>query len=145
MIRAPTQKSRLIARTGMGLVACALVLDAWFSPPLPPFSTPIFSLVALGTMQWAKQIRESDGVEIPDSVMRDGKAIAYAEMTTVLACALGVGVVLTARNLGASKAVQQWATAGALCAFLVNVLVVRFTKPRFDALMLAAATRSPGS
>src|ERR1700692_3393796 len=45
--RAPTNKSRLIAGAGMLMVAGALVLDGWFSPPLPPLSTPILGAIAV--------------------------------------------------------------------------------------------------
>jgi len=72
MARAPTKKSRMIASASLLLVAAGLVLDGWFSPPIPPVNTPLFGFAAIALMQIAKQTREAEGQEIPDSVLKNG-------------------------------------------------------------------------
>lgn len=145
MAKAPTRKSRLIAATGICLVGGALVLDAWFSPPLPRFSTPIFSLLAVGFMQWAKQVREYEGIDVPDDVMRRGKTIAYIEVASALACGFSVMTVLISQEFGLSKRLLQWETTAALLLFACMFTLLAVTRSRFDAMMAADSNHSAGS
>lgn len=121
-------------------IAVGLVLDAWFSPPLPPMSTPLLGAVAVVLMQLAKQTREAEGKEIPASVMKDGAWIANTEVLLSLICALCVFATLGMKMSGTSKPFQQAATIATLSAFAFTAVVFRFTRARFDALMIANAS-----
>jgi hypothetical protein len=135
MLRAPTRKSRLIARTGLVLVACGMVLDAWLRPPVPQLSAIVFSVVSVGMMQWAKQVRESDGQQIPESVVKSGAAVANIEAIAAVFCGLCVFAILAGRESGASKHFQRWETAASLFIFLGATILYAFTRAKFDALM----------
>lgn len=138
MPKAPTKKSRMIANVGVGLIVVALVLDAWFSPPLPRLSTPALGLVALLMMQMAKQSREAEGVEIPVAVMNAGSWIANIEVAIALADGLCVMAILAMEVSGASTHYQQVATIATLVLFAMTIVAFRFTRARFDAMMKAA-------
>jgi hypothetical protein len=138
MLKAPTKKSRMIARAGAALIAIGLILDAWFSPPLPRLSIPILSFVVVTMMQWAKKVRESDGVEVPIAVVKRGSYIANIEVSFALADGLCVAGVLGAEITGASNLYRQIATVGTLALFVISFLVFRLTRARFEALMKAA-------
>lgn len=135
----------MIANTGAGLVAVALVLDAWFVPPLPIFFTLPSSVVALVTMLVAKQVRESEGTEIPAVVQQTGSPIANIEVGFSLVDGLFVAAILSIENFGVSKIYQQIVTIGALAMFATTIVVFRFTRRRFDALMRAAGVDSSTS
>ena len=144
MARAPTKKSRMIASASLLLVAAGLVLDGWFSPPIPPVNTPLFGFAAIALMQIAKQTREAEGQEIPDSVLKNGAWIANTEVLLAAICGLGVSLTLGMVVLGASKPLQQVATIGTLSVFAATAVVFQFTRARFDALMSAATTTAGG-
>jgi len=138
MAKAPTAKSRLIANGGVALIAVGLVLDAWFSPPIPRVSVLVLSLVAIVIMQLAKQAREADGVVIPASVAISGASIANAEVSLALIDGLCVMIVLGMELSGVPKFYQQIATGIALVMFAITFFVFRVTRNRFNALMQAA-------
>ena len=120
MAKAPTKKSRMIAGAGLGLVALALVLDEWFSPPLPRLSIPALGLAAVVMMQIAKKIRETEGVEIHVAVIKAGSWIANIEVAIALADSLGVTAILAMEMSGVSRLYQQAATIGTLVLFAMT-------------------------
>jgi hypothetical protein len=142
MAKAPTKKSRMFALAGASVVIAALVLDAWFSPPLPPISTPIFGLVVVMLMQLAKQTREADGVQIPDVVTKESASIANSEVLLSIIC--GLGVLASLGMSGVSKQYERVAVVATLCFFAFTAVVFRFTRARFDALMRAAGVDPAG-
>ena len=129
----------MIALVGVILVAVALVLDAWFSPPLLPISTPILGFVAAALMQLAKQTREADGAEIPEVVVKNGASIANTEALLSLVCGLLVCVTFVMAHMEMLKQYQQAATVATLSFFGLTSLLFRITRARFDALMKAAS------
>ena len=145
MPKAPTAKSRMIANGGAGLIAVGLILDAWFSPPIPRVSILLFGFVAVAIMQWAKQTREADGVVIPDSVMKSGVAIANTEISLALIDALCVMIVLGMEISDVAKSYEQIATGVALAMFAITFFVFRITRSRFDALMQVAVVNLPAN
>ena len=138
MAKYPTKKSRRFAWSGIILVVMGLVLDAWFSPPLPRISTPISGFVTLALMQLAKQTREADGAIIPEAVVKEGAAIANAEALLSILCAFGVFTCIGIELAGSPKQYARVATIVTLCCFGVTAAVLRFTRARYDALMRAA-------
>jgi hypothetical protein len=140
MLRAPTKKSRMNARASVALVAVALVLDGWFIPPLPRLSIPVLGLGAFVMMQIAKQTRETEGVEIPAEVIKAGGTIANVEVSLGLVGGLCVFAVLAMGMAGVPTLYRQLATVGTLLLFAVTLVIFRFTKARFDALMKARGT-----
>jgi hypothetical protein len=142
MAKYPTKKSRMIAFFGTILVAVALVLRAWFSPPLPPISISIFVFTAIVLWEVAKRTREAGGVQIPEGVAKKGAFIANAEVLLSLICGLSVCVNLGL--FGASKLYERTATIVTLCLFAFTAVAFRFTRARFDALMRAAGVDPAG-
>jgi len=134
----------MIALAGAAVVVLGLVLDAWFSPPLPPVNTPVLGLVTIGLMQLAKQTREAEGREIPESVTRNGAWIANTEVLFGLLCGLGTTASLCMEIFGAPKSSQRALTVATLFIFAVTTVVFRFTRARFDVLMNEASA-SPAS
>ncbi len=144
MAKAPTKKSRMFALAAVSLIIAALMLDAWLSPPLPPISTPIFSLVAVLLMQLAKQTREAEGVQIPEVVAKEGASIANTEVLLSIICGLGVFISIGTELSRAAKQYERVATVVTLCFFVFTAVVFRFTRARFDALMRAAGVDPAG-
>lgn len=144
MAKAPTKKSRMFALAAVSVVIAALVLDAWFSPPLPSVSAPIFGLVAVVLMQLAKRTREADGVQIPDTVASESTSIANTEAALAVICGLGVCISLGMELSRVPKTYAQAATVVTLCFFAFTALAFRFTRARFDALMKAAGVDPAG-
>lgn len=128
----------MIAGAGEGLIVIALVLDAWFSPPLPKVSLPVLGFLAVSIMQMAKKVRESEGVQIPAGVMKAGSRIAIIEATFAVAHGLCISMILIMELYRAPAAYRQIATTVTLLLFATGFVVFRFTRARYLSLMKAA-------
>ncbi|MBS0411603.1 MAG: hypothetical protein JSR86_16925 [Proteobacteria bacterium] len=90
-------------------------------------------------MLLAKQTREAEGQEIPERVMKEGAWIANTEVSLALLCGLGTAAAIFIEVNGMSKPSQRAVTIGTLLIFAVTMVVYRFTRTRFEALMAAYA------
>ena len=100
MVKASTQKSRVLAQAGTVLVLLGLVSDAWLSPPLPRFGVLAPGFAAVIFMAVAKQIRERDGIPIPREVVKEGSSIATLEVSCASIAGLAATVVPLLRFRG---------------------------------------------
>jgi hypothetical protein len=127
----------MFADLGVSLIAIGLVLDAWFSPPLPRFSIPVLGLFAIFMMQISKLIREKNGIIIPDTVVTAAESIANVEAALSFADGVCVMAILAMEILRISVRYQQVATVGTLVLFAITFIFFRFTRKRFYGLMKA--------